>query len=279
MLFGTVTVFVAVLNSLGVGFLTQLAMRLILTLPFVFLASVMMNGAGSLVIRRRDVPVFLVGGLLILLLFSTYIAAVVIGTPIVTVVFLSNTSVIWSLLLGRIVLKEEVTGRKVWSLLGMVAGVLLLSALWTTRFTISAGEGLALVNGFLFAPYLILIRKKTKDYEPLTLTTGFFAVALLLLMACLPILNSLCGCGGVTFSLDDTQLLLMLGLALVGTVMPSIWLYVGLKHIQASVGGMLNLATPVVATILSAVVLGQIVEVNQVIGGVLIMLSIVNLYR
>lgn len=93
------------------------------------------------------------------------------------------------------------------------------------------------------------------------------------------ILNSLCGCRGVAFNLDGTRLLLMLGLALVGTAIPSILLYTELKHIQASVGGMLNLATPMVATILSVVVLGQIIQVNQVVGGIMMVLSVVNLYR
>jgi drug/metabolite transporter (DMT)-like permease len=277
--FGTVTTFVALANDHGVGLITQLVMRLTLAIPFVVLTAGALNGGQSLVIQRRDIPTFLGGGLLIFLLFSTYMAAVVIGTPIVAVVFLSNTSAIWSLVLGRVILREEITRRKLWSLLGIMVGILFLSAPWAAHFTVSTGEGLALINGFLFAPYLILVRKKTASYEPLTLTAGFFGAAALMLIAFVPIITPFCGCGGVALNLDGDQWLLMLGLALVGTTIPFVFLNTGLKHIQASVAGILNLANPVVATILSVAVLGQVVEVNQIIGGVLIMLSIMNLRR
>jgi drug/metabolite transporter (DMT)-like permease len=276
---GTVTIFVSLANDQGVGLITQLVMRLTLALPFVILAAGALNGGRSLVIQRRDIPIFLGGGMLVFLMFSTYMASVVIGTPIVTVVFLSNTSVIWSLVLGRVLLREEITGRKVLSLLGMMVGVLLLTAPWAAHFAISMGEVLALTNGFLFALYLIFVRKETASYEPLTLTAGFFAAAALELIGFVPILTPLCGCGGVALNLNGNQWLLMLGLALVGTAMTFVLLNTGLKHIQASVGGILNLTTPVVAIILSIVVLGQVVEANQIVGGVLIIASITNIRR
>lgn len=161
----------------------------------------------------------------------------------------------------------------------MMVGVVLLSAPWSTRFTISAGETIALVNGFFFALYLILVRKETMTYKPLTVTAGFFAAAALLLVVFAFFLAPFCDCGRFSLSRGIDQWPALLGLGLVGTAMPFVSWNIGLKHMQASVLGILNLLTRVVATILSIVVLGQMVVANQIIGGAMMLLSVVNLRR
>lgn len=275
---GSTTVFIALANVHGVNFATQLFMRLSLALPFVASLAMVVNGTHFVFIRKKDVFAFAGGGSIVFTLFSTYIAAVISGAPIFTVVFLSNTAPIWSLILGRLFLNEEVTGRKLWSLVGMMIGITLLSALWTTHFVLSIGEGLALGNGLLFSFYLVLV-KKMERYEPLTLTTVFFAFAMVPLIALVLIVIPAPKWEGMLFNLNGIQWLLMLGLAFLGTALPFVLLNTGLRHTQASIAGFLNLATPVVATALSVIALAQPVEFNQVLGGILIVLSIANLHH
>lgn len=278
---GTVPILVALISNHGVGLMAQVIWRLILALPLIALFAVVFNGARSLIVHRRDITTFFGGGILVLLVFSAFMAAVAVGTQIVAVVFLANTSVLWAVILGRIILREEITTKKVLSLSGIIAGVAILTSPWTAQFTLSVGEMLALGSGFSFAAYLTFMRMKTSIYEPLTLTTWSFAAALLLLLLIISLssFGLICACGGIADLTVDDQWPLLSALVLVGTAFPFVFLNTGLKGVQASIGGMVSLITPVISTVLSVVILNQGFVTSQGIGCALIIISIIYLYR
>lgn len=281
---GTASIFVALAAAQDIGLMTQLTWRLSFALPLFVAVAVIRNGVGSLVVQRRTIPRLLGGGLLLFLVFSTYMGAIVIGTPVVVVVFLASTSAIWVVVLGRVALGEEISGKKLVSLACMMVGVILLTAPWTTHFTFSLGEGVALCNGFLWATYLTVARNETVTFKPLTLTVWLFAAAmffLIVFVTCVRFVPFLASSplGGETLSLRADQWSLLVGLAVISTAVPYILLNTGLKRIQASVAGLVSLATPVVASALSVVVLGQVLAPNQVLGGAAILLGIFNLHR
>lgn len=278
---GTASIFVALAAAQDIALMTQLAWRLLFALPLFVAAAVIQNGVGSLAVQWQSVPRLLGGGLLLFLVFSSYMGAIVIGTPVVVVVFLASTSAIWVVVLGRVALGEVISGKKLVSLVGMMVGVILLTAPWTTHFTLSLGEAVALCNGFLWASYLTVVRKATETFKPLTLTVWLFAAAMVFLIVfvtLVPLLGS-SPFVDVTLSLRPGQWSLLVGLAVISTAVPYILLNTALKHIQASIAGLVSLATPVVASALSVVVLGQVVALNQVLGGAAILLGIFNLHR
>ena len=229
-------------------------------------------------IKKKMLFFFIIYGLIGAIAVLTQYIGIVLGVPVAIVSFLLYSQPIWTVFFGKILLKEHITSRKILSVAIPVIGLLCLLKPWDIK---SAGplEGIisALIAGIFISLWVIWGRKSGLNKQHyITTTFGFAAFSLAWLLLLWPVLNY--------FIKDQSIVRLSLGFpshywiyfalfALISGVIPHSLFYKGVKHIHASVAGILLLLEPVSATVLAAIIFSQSIGLNVILGGVLIILS------
>jgi len=278
-MFATIPIFVAFLAREGVGTWLQLAARLAFSVP-VFLLFLWAFSRDSLQISSRSNLIFIIPiGLLMLVVFGTYIASIALGTPPQKAVLLVCLYPIYVALGGAVLLGEKLTSRKLaFMALGLV-GLGLVLEVWNieglAHFQI--GDMLAALNGVLAAALMLVGRWSgvRKQVKPITLTFWSLVFALVSLIVfgfcALVWLGPEALTSQWPASMSPRTFAYLLGLALLGTVLPYASMYTGLEHTEASIGSMMMLSEPICVFAFSYIFLHQPIGWWQIIGGSLIL--------
>ncbi|MCZ7572482.1 MAG: DMT family transporter [Ardenticatenaceae bacterium] len=229
--------------------------------------------------RRRDLILYAVNGLVLLLAFTTYNLSIGLGTPPAKAILLVLLHPIFTVILGRLFLGEPIGPRKIAGTLGAVAGIMVAVGFWTVSDlrAFRLGEFFALTNGLLTALVLIIGRKSSSlEHVPPLVALQFSLLAAIvwsLPIAALLAAMSIEGSQIWAFSLNGHTLLLLLALGLVGTTLPYILLYPGLQRVQASISSLLLLLEPVSVFTLQFLILGKPIFWWQIFGGTILLIS------
>ena len=279
MLFGTIPVFTTPLAATGVNAVVQVIWRLMVGAPILVLLTLLVQRRDLKGLRLRDALGFVGVGALLLGLFLTYVGSLSLGTPAATAVLLLYSQPVFTVLLSRL-LHERITRTRLAALVLGVSGVLVVFNPLGAGRGPGVGQVLALSSGIFYALYIVASRRivSGQRFHPLTTTSLSFVGALvslvpvsLLLQASYPRLDLLAGM--VTSNAHQVEL--SLGLIVLGTILPYVALNLGLTKMEASDAGMTLLVEPISASAFGYLLLGQSLGQAQVVGGFLIITSIV----
>ena len=280
-LFGTIPVFTTPLALSGVNAEVQVTWRFVIGTPILLLFTLLVQPRGLKDVLFRNLRGFLVTGGILLGLFLTYVGSLSLGTPAATAVLLLYSQPVFTVLLSRI-LKERITRTRLAALVLGVSGVLVVVNPLNIVQGLGLGDALALTSGFLYALYIVTSRQVVRDKKlhPLIMTSFSFVGALAFLLPISLLVQGLYPSSdvfaGIT-SFNSYQIELLLGLIVIGTVIPYLALNLGLMKMEASEAGMTLMVEPVAASALGYLVLGQGLGSGQVGGACLIIASIVLL--
>ncbi len=203
-------------------------------------------------------------------------AGLLFGVPVAVVVFLLYLQPVWTLIIGRIWLKEMFTARKLVAVALALIGILLL----VSPFGLSSpGASIGLVfpifaGVFLSVNYVLGRIGGLRRIHPVTMNFGFRGFHIIWAIALLPVFSRM---------IDDpafTRLRIDLGLqswiflfifSLTIGVASGLLLYKGLQTVPASVAGVILLLEPLSATALASILFNEPITYNILGGGALIL--------
>jgi len=277
--FGALPLFITWLARDGVGGWFQLAARLTLAPAIMFALFHVFAPHLVRIADRRALSALIRNGLVTLTCFTTYIFSIALGTPPAKAILLIQMFPIYVAVLAAVLLHERLTGKKVVAIaVGLLGTALMMRAQEIPGLTRpQVGDLLAMACGFMYA-CLIVAGRQTESKQkthPLAWTAWslFFALAWLgvltlvvLIWAGPQALHAL-----LPEQVTPRILANMLGLAVLGTVLPYGLMYAGLTKTEAGTASLLMLVEPVSVLGMSALFLGQTVGLWQIVGGSLIL--------
>jgi len=177
-------------------------------------------------------------------------------------------------ILSSIIFKEKITLNKILALLMafigciLITGIIGMNSLNITGFGILTGLG----SGICYALYSIFGRLALKKYDTLTVTVYTFIVAS---VGILPFSNMTEMIGNIVASKIVLTNVLLLGI--VSTLVPFLLYTLGLKHMEAGKASVMAFVEPMVATIVGIIFFGEQLNIQNIVGIVLIFMSIILL--
>lgn len=134
------------------------------------------------------------------------------------------------------------------------------------------GVALALMNALLVAVYFVLNNRMLRGHTGLAQASAWVITGALLTMMAVTLLRR-----EVTLPADPSTWLYLLALAGVSTVMPIFCLTFGIQKLGASKAAIMGTIEPVLTILIAAVVLGERMLPEQLLGGLFVLLSVVLL--
>jgi DME family drug/metabolite transporter len=224
----------------------------------------------------RSIPFFAAYGILGFALFGLLFLAGLQRTTVSIAIALLYTAPAFVVLVSAILWRERFGGVRALSLALVLAGVVLVtgaagSLLRGTAPLPLPALLLGLGSGFGYALYTLFSKVASGRYGALpSLFWSFAFAALSLGLLASPI---------TPFIRAPDHTLLLIGLGIVPTVLPYALYITALRHLRASTAAMLASIEPAVAATLAALLLGERMDVLQLIGMVLVVLAAVLLAR
>lgn len=216
----------------------------------------------------------LIGGLLELAMFG----GIALGVHVAIVALLLYTQPIWTIIFGRLLLREGITTTKLIAVVIAMSGIILLVKPWGIKNVKSlTGIVVSLVSGVLLSLWVIWGRKSViQNQHFITTTIGWTSFSVIWLILLWPIFYYFFPYAIITnisINLPILFLPYLLIYASIGGVIPHLLFYRGFEKIEASLAGMLLLLEPISAAILAALFFDQPIGPDVILGGALILLS------
>lgn len=158
----------------------------------------------------------------------------------------------------------------------LAMGVALLGIALTTDLSGRVGLPgvlLAMASAAVYATYLLVSARVSRVTEPVT-TSGYVFIGATLSFTALALMD---GQFKIPSSLPDWGL--VLGISTIATVFPVILIFVGLRRIRATQASIVSMLEPLFTIGMGVLILGEHLNVAQLLGGSLILLSVVILQR
>jgi drug/metabolite transporter (DMT)-like permease len=274
-LYGTITVGAQFFVNLGLS-LYEISVYPLLFISLVLLPFLLFKR--QYMITKEMIIFFLIYGLIGALLTITQAGGIVVGVPVAVVALLLYTQPIWTTILGRFMINEQITPRKIIAVFFALAGVILLLKPWDVEL-VGAPIGIisALLGGVFLSLWIIWGRKSNINKQhPITAIAGWMGFAVIWLLLLWPVVSLIIPETDITrlsvnFPLEYWIYLAIYGL--LARLIPFTLFYRGVQRIQASIAGVIMLLEPVGATIMAAILFIQPIEFNILSGGVLILFS------
>ena len=266
-LWGIISVFVTSLKSIGFSSMEVVALRVIFS-AIILLIYLLVTDRSKLKIKLKDIPLFCGTGICSIVFFNfCYFQSIEIIPAL-----LLYTAPIFVMFMSLFLFKENITVKKVISLLVTILGMCFLTGVFSGKETITL-EGFlyGLGAGFGYALYSIFGKLLLEKYDSMTITAYTFVVASVAVIPFSGIIKD------YNLMLNTESLLWSLGLALVCTILPFILYTKGLLKIEAGKASILATVEPFVAAIIGVAVFSESITVEKIIGMVLILFAIILL--
>jgi len=183
-----------------------------------------------------------------------------------------NLSVVWVALLSPLILKEKIGRKKVGGLIVSLMGIVLMT---TNLDFASFGDGeffwdlLVIVAGIIWAVFIVYNKLVAADHENFVTSATW-----VLLFTMLPLLPIVSFSAANFFSLPWEAWIAIFYTAIFCWVLPYYLWTKGLKDISPFTSTVILLNEIVVATIISLVVLGEVMTIVSAIGAIFIVAAI-----
>ena len=270
-LWGSMGIFVRVLNGKGLFSMEIVALRAIVTAIFMVVFLLFFH-RDLLIIKWKDIWVFLGSGLGSILFFNFCYFRAISLTSLSIAAILLYTSPAIVMILSFFLFKEKFTGRKVLALVMTFLGcVFVTGVLGETAAVTGKGVLAGLGAGLGYALYSIFSRYAIdKGYHSLTITCYTFAIAAV----------------GSLFLSDRKQiaevalgspamLVFSLVFGLLCTVLPYLLYTVGLKYVENSRASIIVSVEPVAATLIGFFLFRETISPMGIVGIILVLSAMV----
>jgi drug/metabolite transporter, DME family len=189
----------------------------------------------------------LIGGLLELAMFG----GIALGVHVAVVALLLYTQPIWTIIFGRLLLREGISTKKLLAVVVAMSGIILLVRPWGIKSVLQRQHFVTTTIGW----------------------TGFSVIWLMLLWPIFYYFFPYAIITRISVNLPKEFLAYLLVYAAIAGVIPHLLFYRGFKKIEASLAGILLLLEPISASILAALFFDQPIGLGIILGGALILLS------
>ena len=195
-----------------------------------------------------------------------FMASESLGTGLAMVIFF--TYPIYVVLISSVIART-LPNRVTWLALVLICTGCFLIAYEKNMHFDARGVGLAFLSALGYGIYVAFSKKTSRSLSPLV---GTFVVCLgnsMLFLLMIPLLQE------EGFSLPSSAWTwLNVGLfAIVGTILPVLFLLIGMKYISADRAAILSVLEPVTVLAVGLLVLGEVFSVRQFIGALIILAS------
>jgi drug/metabolite transporter (DMT)-like permease len=292
--FGSIPVIIALLRDVGASITEQAFLRLFLggIAGFVVLLLYYMNS------KEKNKPsltkdiqkTYIWQGLVFTVAIIMYIGSIMLETPVGEAALLIQIHPFVTLILGTILLKEEINRWKIISLILAFLGLIILTQPWEWQSFLTSlpGEILASLNGFFYAIYLLLGASSAKKRVniPFYLSISWvlfwgliWGVLIYIFLIPLPFPSTL-----FDFSFETilTPYVLSLGflLAILGSTVPYGLIMLSNKYeVESSIQSILLLGEPISAVIMGYFFLSEPITIWYLAGGIPLLLAITLLIQ
>lgn len=192
------------------------------------------------------------------------------NTSISIAVLVYNMGPVYVLIFTPILLKERISRIQILTILGAFLGLLLIvSGTINAKDFSLTGLGFGIISGLLYACLVLINRMVKTEYDSSTITLVQMVSAAIVLLPFVFLEGQLT----LVSKLDSLSIILILILGLVQTGLAYHLYFSTYKKLSAITIVSYSYLEPVFSIILSVVILGELVSVNQIIGGVLILVS------
>ncbi len=268
--FSTIAIFTTLLASAGTSLLTAMAGR------YIVASLVLIPIAGGLAAlrlpRTRIAQLAGIGGLgQALIAFLSLSALEYI--PAAMLVFLFYTFPAWVALRAAVLRTERLTGTRLFSLLLSFAGVAVMVGWPGSDAVHPLGAGLALTAAVVYALFIPLIDRLRAGIGAVVATAWVAMGAMVIFVVAALVMRDL--------SLPTTPLpwLYIVGLGTISTALAFTLFLRGLAAVGPVHAAIVTTAEPFFVAILAALVLGQPIQLQTVVGGTLIAIAVLVLQR
>jgi drug/metabolite transporter (DMT)-like permease len=235
----------------------------------------------SLRITRSELPFLLLFGVaglaFVQLLYFVAIHRLEIGVALLIQYVAPVLIALWA----RLVLKEPVR-RRVWAALILALGGLsLVVDLWSGVALDGIGVLAALASAVTFALYILLAERAVTRRDPVSLLALGFAFAALFWAVVQPwwsfpteYVDDRVNLDGALLSATLPVWALLVGVVLVGTIVPFLLLLGALRHLSATRAGVTAMFEPVAGALVAYALLGESLTGPQLVGGAIVLAGI-----
>ncbi len=216
-------------------------------------------------VRREDLPFLAMYGLVSTsAFFALYLYTVSLTTVAVAVVLL-YTSPVFSAIMGRLFYGESLTPAKAAALGLAFVGCALVTGIQSGELAVSTlGIVTGLGSAVTYASFGIMGKHARRRYNPVTIlfySMGFGTIFLLPVLA-LP--------GASLGPYSPPVWGMMVAIAVGPTLLARILFVAAVKHVEASRAAIVATIEPLIATLLAAILLSELLSPAQIAGGALV---------
>jgi drug/metabolite transporter (DMT)-like permease len=275
LLFGLITAGAQFFSNLGLSLyeisVLSFFMEVLILVPIVLIKK-------EYAIKRKMVPFFIVYGLIGSFLQFTQYGGIVLGVPVAIVALLLYNQPIWSIIFGKIMLKEKITKIKFIAVIISFLGVIILIQPWNIA-SVGPIQGIifALLGGIFLSLWVVYGRKSGINNQHYVTTAAgyaiFSAIWLFLFWPAASLFFHDLNIIRLNINILAKSWYYIFIFALAAHIIPHFFFYKGVQKIQASVAGIILLLEPISATILAAIFFAQSISLSTFFGGALILLS------
>ena len=263
-IFGTIGIFRRYIE-LPSGFLAM-SRGFIGTAFLVMFVLVTKKGISKKSIKENALPLVLSGafiGFNWILLFEAYNYT---SVAVATLCYYMAPMIV--IAVSPVILKEKLSGKKIVCVLVALAGMVLVSGVTDMEnFKLSEMKGVLLgLGAALLYATVVLMNKKIKDIGPYDKTIVQLVSAGVVMLAYTLLVENV--------SKSDFSLVAVVMLVVVGVVHTGVayaWYFGSMKSISAQTVALFSYIDPIVAIILSAVILGESMGVMEAVGAVMVL--------
>jgi drug/metabolite transporter (DMT)-like permease len=277
--FSFILVFSTMLKDAGVSSLQQVFFRVTLALPLILLLI-----KGKFKLEKKDLPYFIITGLVFSAFLLSALSSIVFGCPIAVSIALIYTQPFFTAILAVISGREKITPKKSMVITIGIVGVLLASGVATepaSNLNVT-GMSFALLAGFFYAMYLFFKRIRKASYTPLQGLFNTFVLAApctLILGLTLRLFTSNTNFIGFSM-LNPFQLLLLTLFAFFSTTLPyGLLNYIKPNEVSPTTEGTILLLDPFLHNLWAILIFQQYVSLIRYFGVGLIILSAAVMFK
>jgi drug/metabolite transporter (DMT)-like permease len=235
----------------------------------------------ALRISRQELPFLLLFGVIGLAFVQLFYFVAIHRLEIGVALLIQYVAPVLIALYARLVLHEPVR-RRVWAALILALGGLsLVVDLWNGVALDGLGVLAALASAVTFALYILLAENAVTRRDPVSLLALGFTFAAIFWAVIQPwwsfpteYLDDRIHLEGAVFSSVLPVWALLVGVVLVGTIVPFLLLVWALRHISATRAGVTAMFEPVAGALVAWAWLGESLTTAQLIGGAIVLTGI-----
>jgi drug/metabolite transporter (DMT)-like permease len=247
----------------------------------VLVAALVASRPRALRITRKELPFLLLFGVIGLAFVQLFYFVAIHRLDIGVALLIQYVAPVLIALYARLVLHEPVR-RRVWAALILaLAGLSLVVDLWSGVALDGLGVLAALASAVTFALYILLAESAVTRRDPVSLLALGFTFAAIFWAVVQPwwsfpteYLDDRIHLDGAVFSSVLPVWALLVGVVLVGTIVPFLLLVWALRHISATRAGVTAMFEPVAGALVAWAWLGESLTTAQLIGGAVVLTGI-----